>query len=287
MKLYGYIGAAEGITDIFEALNVKHLQMETLGYIPLRYLQASGAFGFANQLYRSALRFYYSCAKETSEYIIQAYKNGMFQKIVEFVNLRDKLSHSLSFACTLVDMNLMEVVTSIHSMDKALQFFSRDWFNGLPSSSSALHDYCSSLIDSRDLTVYDDWSRSASTGEAVSLTKLENKLSSELEVLWLRVRVMLVQCLKDAVVNMATAPPTTPQEVGGEGGGAPEVVGVFSSKVGELSKCLTQMAQHMGMLVLQQKRAHLVSRSTYNTVEPLYVGTSLVSRFNMLYWRLL
>jgi N-terminal acetyltransferase B complex non-catalytic subunit len=57
MKLYGYIGAAEGITDIFEALNVKHLQMETLGYIPLRYLQASGAFGFANQLYRSALRF--------------------------------------------------------------------------------------------------------------------------------------------------------------------------------------------------------------------------------------
>ena len=25
-------------------------------------------------------------------------------------------------------------------------------------------DYCSRLIDSRDLTVYDDWSRSANTG---------------------------------------------------------------------------------------------------------------------------
>ena len=31
MKLYGFIGAAEGITDLFESLNIKHLQMETLG----------------------------------------------------------------------------------------------------------------------------------------------------------------------------------------------------------------------------------------------------------------
>ena len=32
MRLYGYIGAAEGITDVFETLSIKHLQMETLGY---------------------------------------------------------------------------------------------------------------------------------------------------------------------------------------------------------------------------------------------------------------
>jgi N-terminal acetyltransferase B complex non-catalytic subunit len=64
LKLYGFLGAAEGITGIFESLSIKHLLMETLGYIPLRYLQASGSFGFTNQLYRSALRFYYSCAKE-------------------------------------------------------------------------------------------------------------------------------------------------------------------------------------------------------------------------------
>ena len=31
MKLYGFIGAAEGITNVFESLNIKHLQMETLG----------------------------------------------------------------------------------------------------------------------------------------------------------------------------------------------------------------------------------------------------------------
>ena len=77
---------------------------------------------------------------------------------------------------------------------------------------------------------------------------------------------MLVQCLKDAVVTMATAPPSTPQEVGGERGGALGAVVVFSAKVGELSKCLAQMAQHMGTVVLQQKRAHLVSGRGYDVI---------------------
>ena len=71
---------------------------------------------------------------------------------------------------------------------------------------------------------------------------------------------MLIQCLKETVLTLSAAPPpTSPQEVDGERGGAPEAVVVFSSRVGELKNCLMQMTQHMGMLVLQQKRAFLVS----------------------------
>ncbi len=36
-------------------------------YIPMRYIQSMGTFGFANQLYKSGLRFYYSASKEVSE----------------------------------------------------------------------------------------------------------------------------------------------------------------------------------------------------------------------------
>ena len=31
MKLYGHLGATECITMLFQALNIKHLQMDTLG----------------------------------------------------------------------------------------------------------------------------------------------------------------------------------------------------------------------------------------------------------------
>ena len=32
MKLFGYMGATEYITDIYDGLFIKHLQTETLGY---------------------------------------------------------------------------------------------------------------------------------------------------------------------------------------------------------------------------------------------------------------
>ena len=97
------------------------------------------------------------------------------------------------------------------------------------------------------------------------------------QLLWLRVRVMLVQCLKDSVVTMATAPPSTPQEVGGERGGALEAVAVFSAKVGELNNCLAQMAQHMGTIVLQQKRAHLVSGCGYDVIINWHDGYKIIT----------
>lgn len=33
MKCYGMLGASESITDLFEAVSIKHLQMETIGYV--------------------------------------------------------------------------------------------------------------------------------------------------------------------------------------------------------------------------------------------------------------
>ena len=32
MKLYGHLGATECITVLFQALSIKHLQMDSLGY---------------------------------------------------------------------------------------------------------------------------------------------------------------------------------------------------------------------------------------------------------------
>ena len=44
MKVYGHLGATECITVLFQSLNIKHLQMDTLGYgrmctINCQYLQ--------------------------------------------------------------------------------------------------------------------------------------------------------------------------------------------------------------------------------------------------------
>ena len=69
---------------------------------------------------------------------------------------------------------------------------------------------------------------------------------------------MLIQCLKESVVRVAGMTPPSYPQVGGAKDGASEGVVVFSERVGELRKSLALMTQHMGMLVLQQKKAHLV-----------------------------
>ena len=64
---------------------------------------------------------------------------------------------------------------------------------------------------------------------------------------------MLIQCLKEAL-----SLPNQTQEVGGARGGASGEVVVFSERVRELSKSLALMTQHMGMMVLRQKKTFLV-----------------------------
>lgn len=46
---------------------------------------------------------------QTSEYIIQAYKYGAFEKIPEFIAFRNRLNHSLHFAQVRTERMLLDL----------------------------------------------------------------------------------------------------------------------------------------------------------------------------------
>lgn len=48
-------------------------------------------------------------SSQTSEYIIQAYKYGAFEKIPEFIALRNRLNHSLHFAQVRTERMLLDL----------------------------------------------------------------------------------------------------------------------------------------------------------------------------------
>lgn len=48
-------------------------------------------------------------SRQTSEYIIQAYKYGAFEKIPEFIALRNRLNHSLHFAQVRTERMLLDL----------------------------------------------------------------------------------------------------------------------------------------------------------------------------------
>lgn len=54
-----------------------------------------------------------------SEFLIQAYKNGSFQMVVEMTNLRDRLFSSHLFALLQVQQQLLALVRTTHSLSAA------------------------------------------------------------------------------------------------------------------------------------------------------------------------
>lgn len=239
MKLYGHLGVTEAITDIYNSITIKHIQTETLGFIPSRYLQSMGTFGFANQLYRGAFRFFFQSSKEVSEYTIQCFKNGMFHKIPEMLRLRDRLTHSFNFASIMVDMNILELLTTVNSFSEAVTFFNKEWRKGMAYTTSSLKDYCSRLIDSRDFAVLEDWS-----SPSMRLAGVETKITFDLECLWLRTRICVMKSAH-AVLTCLTSEEATKEEV--------SPINLLSQQVEELSGTLESMDQHVGTLLLKQR----------------------------------
>nr|XP_020460611.1 N-alpha-acetyltransferase 25, NatB auxiliary subunit-like [Monopterus albus]XP_020460612.1 N-alpha-acetyltransferase 25, NatB auxiliary subunit-like [Monopterus albus]XP_020460613.1 N-alpha-acetyltransferase 25, NatB auxiliary subunit-like [Monopterus albus]XP_020460614.1 N-alpha-acetyltransferase 25, NatB auxiliary subunit-like [Monopterus albus] len=85
------------------------------------YAESLRQFAAASQSCNFSLSFFHSNQKDTSEYIIQAYKYGVFEKIPEFFALRNGLNQSLHFAQVHTERMLLDLfVSSLEDSVKAM-----------------------------------------------------------------------------------------------------------------------------------------------------------------------
>uniref|UniRef100_A0A3B4C4M8 N-alpha-acetyltransferase 25, NatB auxiliary subunit n=1 Tax=Pygocentrus nattereri TaxID=42514 RepID=A0A3B4C4M8_PYGNA len=124
----------------------------------------------------------------TSEYIIQAYKYGAFEKIPEFIAFRNRLNNSLHFAQVRTERMLLDLYLeadisstleeSVKSMSLCPEEDDIPWDN---------------IRDNRDLTVFVSWNP-----KDRQLNEEHRQRSVEEEALWLKIRsvtLRLVGCL--------------------------------------------------------------------------------------------
>ena len=78
----------------------------------MRYIQSMGTFGFANQLYKSALRFYYGASKDVSLNHF-TFKFTLYQHTPSSSQSTSskptRMEHSLRYACTEVCVHAIMV----------------------------------------------------------------------------------------------------------------------------------------------------------------------------------
>uniref|UniRef100_A0A8C1M0P5 N(alpha)-acetyltransferase 25, NatB auxiliary subunit n=1 Tax=Cyprinus carpio TaxID=7962 RepID=A0A8C1M0P5_CYPCA len=197
LLLYCRLGAFEPVVDLYSSLDAKHVQHDTIGYLLTRYAESLGQFAAASQSCNFSLRFFHSNQKDTSEYIIQAYKYGAFEKIPEFIAFRNRLNHSLHFAQVRTERMLLDLFLeadisspleeSVKSMSLCLEEDDIPW---------------DSLRDNRDLTVLVSWDP-----KDRQLNEEHKQRSLEEDTLWLRLRSLTLRLI--GCVSALTHPPAS------------------------------------------------------------------------------
>ncbi|KAF7648446.1 hypothetical protein LDENG_00156870 [Lucifuga dentata] len=224
LLLFCRLGAFEPVVDLYSSLDAKHVQHDTIGYLLTRYAEPLGQFAAASQSCNFSLRFFHSNQKDTSEYIIQAYKYGAFEKIPEFIALRNRLNQSLHFAQVRTERMLLDlfleadIVVSLEESLKAMSLSAEE--------DDILWD---SMRDNRDLTVFTSWNP-----KDRQLTEEHQRLSLEEETVWLRIRSLTLRLLA-ALAVLGHAPSQQNSETVNENG--------VGEKTSTLSNLLSQLNQ--------------------------------------------
>ncbi|XP_028830383.1 N-alpha-acetyltransferase 25, NatB auxiliary subunit isoform X1 [Denticeps clupeoides] len=231
LLLFCQLGAFEPVVDLYSSLDAKHVQHDTIGYLLTRYAESLGQFAAASQSCNFSLRFFHSNQKDTSEYIIQAYKYGAFEKIPEFIAFRNRLNQSLHFAQVRTERMLLDLFLeadisspledSVKSMSLCPEEDDISWDN---------------MRDNRDLTVLTSWDP-----KYRQLTAEHRQRSLEEEALWLRVRSLTLR-LVGALASISHPPSTHNSEKTTENGVVPKA-STLQHLLSQLESTLSQASQ--------------------------------------------
>ncbi|XP_078127281.1 N-alpha-acetyltransferase 25, NatB auxiliary subunit isoform X2 [Sander vitreus] len=231
LLVYCHLGAFEPVVDLYSSLDAKHVQHDTIGFLLTRYAESLGQFAAASQSCNFSLRFFHSNQKDTSEYIIQAYKYGAFEKIPEFIALRNRLNQSLHFAQVRTERMLLDLFLEadiVLSLDESVKAMSL-----CPEEDDIPWD---NMRDNRDLTVFTSWDP-----KDRELTAEHRRRSLEEESVWLRLRSLTLRLLASLA-----APGHTPSQQNSEAvheNGVGDKSSVLSSLLSQLNQTLQTAAQ--------------------------------------------
>ncbi|KAL1139498.1 hypothetical protein AAG570_006481 [Ranatra chinensis] len=195
LKLYHILGGCQGAQEAYISLDIKHMQLDTLGYLHVFPLIMNGYYSYALSVLNVTLKFFTNNYKDSADHITYAYKYDAYTKIPEFIVIRERLNNSVHYYLSSVENTLIDVLhTQSHSV--ATEVLSE--IDVTPH-----RDYIqwSKLQDNRDLNVL--W----------ELDKEENCLNKKVieqtlnhDLVLLRLRTILLRMIVGVVQISGTHP---------------------------------------------------------------------------------
>lgn len=162
LQIYHILGCGTGAHQTYELLDVKHVQLDSMGYLHCARLPSLGQASIAKPLYDLTLKFFTGHDKDGFEYLAMCYKFGSFSKLFEFMDFNERLSNSLYFSLISTEALLLELVC-LPGVSYAQNLNNYKSMNIDPKEDRILWDY---ITDNRDLSVMVRWNpKKLSTAE--------------------------------------------------------------------------------------------------------------------------
>lgn len=152
LQIYHILGCSLGAHKIYVSLDIKHVQLDSLGYLHCAHLPLSGLTSLAKPVYDQTLKFFTASYKDSLEYLAMSYKFGSFSKLQEFMDFRERLSNSLHYSMTSVEALIQEIACFNGPVAQNLLQFQNMKIE--PNEDRIKYD---ELMDNRDLDVMIRW----------------------------------------------------------------------------------------------------------------------------------
>ncbi|XP_066272449.1 N-alpha-acetyltransferase 25, NatB auxiliary subunit-like isoform X2 [Branchiostoma lanceolatum] len=196
IKLYILLGAFQPCKKLYDNMEIKHIQQDTLGHFYSCYAVALGHLTSACSILSAMLKFFSANHKDTTEYIIAAYKYGSFHKIPEIISFRERLNLSHNYSALAVERMLLDFIMETTNPEQMRELL--DFMEISPEKDEIKWDL---LKDNRDMTVLSSWEP-----KERELTDQQIEQSFCQDKQWLRLRSLILRSLAAVILMSQPAP---------------------------------------------------------------------------------
>ena len=180
-RLLTSVGCAGHAHDVYSGLDVKHLMLDSLGWVMSHQLVQAGHWALAHHVHMQTMRLYSGVTKDTSDHMITAYRTGTFYQIRDIYNLKQRILNSYHNMSTTAEYNLCTLLNKASCQAETL------WNAGYLELQD--DDDWDEKRDNRDLDTMASWDSAFSRDSSWRQSSLRG------ELLYSRTRQLIVKCV--------------------------------------------------------------------------------------------
>lgn len=93
-EVYVAMGSVRAMIEQFDGVDVKHIQLDSVGYLFVDPLVRYSSMTDLNKIVKRSMAFYDESRKTTSDFAFEAFQKGAYHKVKEVMNFSDRLNNS-------------------------------------------------------------------------------------------------------------------------------------------------------------------------------------------------